>query len=567
MASNDLRRPVLIAVIAGALHVWIAGTAGVRAELTRARARVRAEHAAMCFGAAIAAVGLQQSAWVVGGADAYSYVSQADLWLRGSLVTPTPLADAAPWPRDLWVFSPFGYRPAIDTGIVPVTAPGLSLLMAAFKAVAGHCAVFWVVPLTAGLLVWTTFAIGRRLGSSVVGLVAAWLVATSPAVLAMVVSPMSDVPTAAFWALAVLGALGETRRAALGAGLAASAAILIRPNLAPLAAVIGLWMLWRCLRMNRDIVAPLLFVTGVVPGCLVIAWVNNLLYGSPLASGYGHLPGLFSVANVPVNIARYGRWFLESETPLMLAGVAALVAPLRTIWRSRDAQEGAVLLAIVAAVVGAMYAIYRPFEDWWYLRYLLVCWPPVCVAFAAVLVRVGDARGWARPAILAVIIGLGVYGVGFAVRRGAFPSGEGDYRYAAIAELVDRSTPPSSVIITSQHAGPTSYYSGRVTMRFDALDPAWLDRAVDWLASQGRRPYILIEDWERPQFEQRFAGKTRFTLSDLAPVFVYQPHQSTDTAFLFDPLRSDGPTLRPAPVPGRHGICVLPNGDGLKGDR
>jgi hypothetical protein len=39
-----------------------------------------------------------------------------------------------------------------------------------------------------------TFAIGRRLGSPAIGLAAAWLVATSPAFLAMLVSPMSDVP-------------------------------------------------------------------------------------------------------------------------------------------------------------------------------------------------------------------------------------------------------------------------------------------------------------------------------------------------------------------------------------
>ena len=97
---------------------------------------------------------------------------------------------------------------------------------------------FLVTPLSGALLVWITFAIGRRLVSDAVGLAAAWLVATSPAVLAMLVSPMSDVPAAAFWAVAMYFTLGSSSRSALMAGLAASAAILIRPNLAPLAAIL-----------------------------------------------------------------------------------------------------------------------------------------------------------------------------------------------------------------------------------------------------------------------------------------------------------------------------------------
>ena len=103
---------------------------------------------------------------------------------------------------------------------------------------------FLVTPLSGALLVWITFAIGRRLVSDAVGLAAAWLVATSPAVLAMLVSPMSDVPAAAFWAGAMYFTLGSSSRSALMAGLAASAAILIRPNLAPLAAILVIWRFW-----------------------------------------------------------------------------------------------------------------------------------------------------------------------------------------------------------------------------------------------------------------------------------------------------------------------------------
>ena len=113
------------------------------------------------------------------------------------------------------------------------------------KAIGGHAALFLVVPLTAALLIWCTFAIGRQLGSSSLGLGAAWLVATSPAFLTMIKEPMSDVPAAAFWALATWKVLDDSRFNTALAGLAAAIAILVRPNLVPLAAVLGVWMFWR----------------------------------------------------------------------------------------------------------------------------------------------------------------------------------------------------------------------------------------------------------------------------------------------------------------------------------
>ena len=167
-----------------------------------------------------AIAGIARNSWTAGGADQYAYVSQADLWLQRDLTVPVPLAATAPWPEAVWTFMPHGFRPAVaGPALVPVTAPGLPLLMAAAKTIAGHCAMFLVTPLTGALLVWMTFVIGRRIDSAGLGLAAAWLVATSPAVLAMLVSPMSDVPAAAFWAIAIYFTLGRTPRSALFAGL------------------------------------------------------------------------------------------------------------------------------------------------------------------------------------------------------------------------------------------------------------------------------------------------------------------------------------------------------------
>jgi hypothetical protein len=116
--------------------------------------------------------------------------------------------------------------------------------MALFKAIGGHAALFLVVPIAAALLVWSTFAVGRALGILIARARRGLAHRDEPAFLTMVKEPMSDVPAAAFWALATWTALDASRWSSLVPGVSAAIAILIRPNLVPLAAVLGAWMLW-----------------------------------------------------------------------------------------------------------------------------------------------------------------------------------------------------------------------------------------------------------------------------------------------------------------------------------
>ena len=320
--SHDPLRPLALAVVAAIVYFSTRGPLNAR-RLTMPLAVLLA----LCP----AAAGIARNSWTGGGADQYAYVSQADLWLDGDLTVPIPLAATAPWPEALLTFAPHGFRPAVSSpSLVPVTAPGLPLLMAAAKRIAGHCAMFLVTPLSGALLVWITFAIGRRLVSDAVGLAAAWLVATSPAVTRH--ARVADERRAGS---RVLGrrcdfTLGSSSRSALMAGLAASAAILIRPNLAPLAAILVIWRFWTTMEgaavvpTFRSVVIPM--IAGTLPGCLFIAWINNRLYGSPLASGYGSLSALFSLSYIAINIERYGVWLVQSQTPLAVAGIAGAVA-------------------------------------------------------------------------------------------------------------------------------------------------------------------------------------------------------------------------------------------------
>lgn len=558
--SHDPLRPLAFGALAAIIYVATRGPLNVRRLVTSL---------AILLALCPAVAGIARNSWTAGGADQYGYVSQADLWLQRDLTVDIPLAANAPWPEALWTFTPHGFRSAVSgAALAPVYAPGLPLLMAAAKTIAGHCAMFLVTPLSGTLLVWMTFAIGRRLGSDALGLVTAWLVATSPAVLAMLVAPMSDVPAAAFWAIAIYFTLGTSTRAAFFAGLAASAAILIRPNLAPLAVILVVWKFWSEQTAQRrepktSVAQPfravIPIIAGTLPGCLFIAWINNALYGSPLASGYGSLSAMFSLSHVATNLARYGRWLVESQTPLAVIGIVALFLPVKAIWRTREQQQAALLLGAVVIVVWALYLIYTPFEAWWFLRFLLPAWPAMCLGLAAVLVRIAQERHLAHRVVACVMIaGVGAHNLYYASRH-AFPTGEGDHRYVSLAKMVEQVTDPAAVIFTGQHSGPIRYYAGRTIIRFDLLDRAWLDRAVQWLNAQGRRPYFLLEEWEMTEFQERFAASNALGTIALAPIVDYRAPGVPGRVYLFDPARPEGGELIMAPPASARAKCVGPS--------
>ena len=77
-----------------------------------------------------------------------------------------------------------------------------------FVAVGGIAAAALVVPLFGALLIWGTYLAGSRFGARV-GVASAGLAACSPVFLYQLVQPMSDVPAAACWMLAVAAVTGN----------------------------------------------------------------------------------------------------------------------------------------------------------------------------------------------------------------------------------------------------------------------------------------------------------------------------------------------------------------------
>jgi hypothetical protein len=540
ISSSDSTRPLIVALAAAIAYLYASGIARAREDAVRLSRALTPQGLAGTLTAAVLIAGIANNSWGAGGSDSYSYVSQMDLWLAGNVKVPVTIAAQVPWPDALATFTPFGYSAvAGDTAITPITGPGLPLLMAAFKTVGGHAAAFLVVPITGALLVWTTFLIGRRVASDLIGVSAAWLVATSPTFLMMFKSQMSDVPAAAFWALAAYGMLGVSLRSAALGGLAASIAILIRPNLAPVAAVIAAWSLVT----NRR--RAVIFALAAAPGALAVAVINDSLFGSPLSSGYGGLTSIFSLANVPKTIAAYAGWLIETQTPLVIAGVFIVrIAPL---------------LGLMLLAVWALYAPYPSFDAWWFLRFLLPTWPAMFIGTAAAIAWLFDKRPrWGRARTVAVVVALGVYGLTITVQRHVFARDEGERRYATIAQLVESQTEPDAMIMASIHAGSLRYYAGRATLRFDLLSEDWLDRAASWLDANGRHPYVLIEDWEMPAFRMRFAQKNRLGDLRLSPALAYEAYRIPGTVYLFDLLRGDRATIEPPPIKDPRPRCPLP---------
>ena len=478
---------------------------------------------------ATCALGLSRASFVAGAADAYGYVSEADLIAHGSLRVEQQFVRTLPWPFADWSFAPAGYRPAPERGfIVPTYPAGVPFLMAIFQRAAGRGAVFYVVPLLGGLCVWMTSALGAFTHGRLTGVLAALLVATSPSFMTELMAPASDVAATAWWTMALALTVRGGPLAALGAGAAVSFAVLTRPNLVPLAAVVGLFWAWRVLRRDRRGATSLALFTGAaVPGCLAVAAINQYLYGSPLSSGYESFAVLYALANAGPNLDRYPRWLMQTQTPFILLG---LVGPwfMRARGDRRTpggplAADHIVLLLSFAAVVMLSYLFYIPFgrDEWIYLRFLLPAYPPLLVLAVAVTVAaLGRVRAGTGAAIAAAIVCVGLAGwqARASVARGALDARLIERRYVDVGRYIEAALPLNSVFVSGVHAGSIRYYSGRLTLNFDRLERRWLDGAVAELRARGLHPLIALEEGEEPSFRERFDELNALGRLDWPPV-------------------------------------------------
>jgi len=116
---------------------------------------------------------------------------------------------------------------------------------------------------------------------------------------------------------------------------------------------------------------------------------------------------------------------------------------------------------------------------------------------------------WLRTAVItAATIVICVLFIGEARARNVFNLQRLERRYERAGTYVATHLPPNAVVITSWESGSVRFYGHRNTLVWDALDPAWLDRAISFLRMRGYEPYLLFEGWEEPIFRQRFTEST-----------------------------------------------------------
>jgi hypothetical protein len=416
------------------------------------------------------------------GADASGYVSQAEMWQRlewNGLESAQGL--------DGWIGTPLGWRPASASTQVPTYAPGLPLLMAIPHAVAGITGAAAVVIVSAAI---TTVACGLMamwLGGSIAGIIAAALVGFTPVFLYQAIQPMSDVPVTAAWMLCFAWL---TRKGSwdLAAGIACAIAVLIRPNLAPLA-IVPLFLARR----------KIAFATPVAVAGVFLAIVQSMWYGSPLRSGYGTAEELFALSNIGANAARYSQWFIATA-PAMLLGIFAI----NRLKRNRHAMG----MLLFAVLVIAAYLIYAVFDHWSYLRFLL----PALAVFA--IVAGVELAAWVSrfPAVIrtsllfVLLVGLTAYSIFVARSFDTFKLADQLGRVARVAGFLHANAPPTAVILSGEQSGSMRYYTKRSILRWEAATPETLTAAIAKLDPVDQPIFIVLDAWEDAPFKAKFAS-------------------------------------------------------------
>jgi hypothetical protein len=90
-----------------------------------------------------------------------------------------------------------------------------------------------------------------------------------------------------------------------------------------------------------------------------------------------------------------------------------------------------------------------------------------------------------------------------ASREQAFNLRRYDARYRMAGRYLDAMLPEDAVVLAVQQSGSIRHYAHVPIVRWDMLHSD-LDGTLAALRALGRHPFLLIEDWEKPDFASRF---------------------------------------------------------------
>jgi hypothetical protein len=328
------------------------------------------------------------------------------------------------------------------------------------------------------------------------GVLGALLIASTPVVLGHTVMPFSDVPAAAFWALAWLMSVRPGYVAPMASGAAAALAMMIRPNLAPLAVVIAITAAladydgWK-----RAFTRLAIFgVLGSLGPALVL-WSQAALYGHPLQSGYRvPMDFFFKLERVPYNAGLYPRMLAALHSWVAFAGLAFVPFGVRGMRASRDAYTRGLLVVSAVGLIVVNYALYLPYltyVGWFWLRFLL---PALLALFLLLAAGADHLRMWlqARWPRLSAAALIPVLIVPWYGEKEIRPQ-VGYERIHMMERYLPEVLPRNAVVLTYAHGGAIAAATGRPLIRIDYVEGGLLDPLIRTLQRRGYRPVYVFD--------------------------------------------------------------------------
>jgi hypothetical protein len=432
-----------------------------------------------------------------GGADSYGYVSAAERILRNTLVQEEPLTNVLPFADAITATTPLGYTPStqVAAASVPVYPLGLPALMATSIALAGRNGPFFVAPLMGLVLVGAAYASALALTRDrLVALLTAALTAVNPVVFTYAIQPMSDVPAAAFFAIALTLLVRDRPRPWLAGG-AAAVCLLIRPAAAPALAMLVAVPYF--VRGRFHLSAAVAYAVPLTCGVAVQLLLQWYLYGHPLANGYAEMGTLFSIDRAAINIRSHSYWAWRALGPIFAGATAVGFFVI-----SRSART---IVAMVLLGVASPYVLYRTFDHWETLRFLMPALVFLTVPAAAGVIAVCRQAAGARAGLLlssAVVLMMAAGWASWLREQAVFVMPEHETRYRLAGELVTNTAPPDAVILAALHSGSIRYYANRLSVNWERIPDGALPATIAALRGAGHPVYLLLDsDEERALFE------------------------------------------------------------------
>ena len=439
-----------------------------------------------------------------GDSDTSGYVHNSRLLMEGYLFGDVrPIGDLPLHEVNRWVYQPLGFVTSDDlTRQVPTYPFGFPLVLAVFRFLAdGDSGVLIAQVFIGCATLLSVFFLSRQLGlSRVWSFLATLVIGVSPLFQFMAIRPMSDLLSAGLATCCVLFARVAHRHFLFAGllGFCVSLALLTRaPNIF-LALPVGLLLLVRLKEQRWWWV----IVLGSLPGFWFLLWLNNTLYGSPLASGYADVWRLFRLEYFGMTLRHFAYWLSVLHTPVITIAFVASLVLLRKDWL-----KTAVLWTWAASFIVFYGFYFHSHQTWWFLRFILPALPPIvigaCLFLQEIFGRLNRRfdRAWLMPS-LCLILALYIALSGLRARQGRVHFIEPKHdSYMQLVDWVEEHAEAEDVFVCMQASGCLYYYTDHSIVRYDQLKEGEWERIQRAMGGTGGVIYATLYRHEIERYE------------------------------------------------------------------